>query len=164
MKLAPALLAIAALSLSLPAAAKECRGLKSAHCRCRGVMPAYEPVETDKLLKPSGMAGKELWNYTIPGRCFNQQKDWVDHHLDAGCWKACRDGYGVDGATADPALRAVVAQSSKTLRAAGFCGSWINADSFFAAGTNKWRSNTATGIGVGIGGTVATVDGKKVCK
>ena len=88
----------------------------------------------------------------------------ADSHFGKGCWKACRDAYGVEGATPDPGMKAALAASRNMLRAAGFCGGYISADSYYFAGTNKPRSNTGAGIGLGLGGTAVTVNGQKVCK
>jgi hypothetical protein len=157
-------LALAALSIAAaPALASECKGLKSAHCRCRVVVGAHQASDADHKITPAGWVGKELFTYTLPNKCFNQQKDAIEFRLNKGCWKACRDAYGVEGATPDPALIELKKQAGKKLREAGYCGGWINGDTFFAAGTNKYRSNTAVGIGIGIGGSVVIKDGKKTC-
>jgi len=154
------------LAAALPALAKDdCGGLKSAHCYCRGTVGTHmSSGGPDTLITPPGFEGQVLYTYTVPGKCFNQQVDAAEYRLGKGCWKVCRDGYGVDGATPDPGLRAAMAQAGKRLRAAGYCGGWVSAPSFFAAGTNKYRSNTAMGVGVGIGGSVVTKDGKRTCK
>ena len=159
-----AVIAAAALCLfSLPSVAGECKGLTSAHCFCRLVGGEHSGTK-DNLITPPGWDGKELLTYTIPNKCFNQQIDAADYRLNKGCWLACRNAYGVDGATPDPGMKAAIAGASKKLRAAGYCGGWMNAPSLFAAGTNKYRANTNVGIGVGVGGTVAVVNGQKVCK
>ena len=64
------------------------------------------------------------------------------------CWKACRDAYGIEGATPDPEIKKLLATAGRTLHEAGFCGGWVSGETFFAAGTNKFRSNTATGLGI----------------
>lgn len=167
MSFRPALLALVAIVVlaASPSLAKECKGLKSAHCHCRAVYGGHtSPISPDHLITPDGWQGKELFTYTIPNRCFNQQADPGISHLGNGCWKACRDAYGIDGATKDPAIRPLLLATGKNLRAAGFCGGWVTGDAFYAAGTNKYRSNMANGLGITVGGSVVIKDGKKICK
>ena len=158
-----ALAALLAFSLPLPASAGECRGLKSAHCFCRLLFGEHNG-NAGSLITPPGYDGKELMTYTIPNQCFNQQVDAGVYRINKGCWLACRNAYGVDGAAPDPGMKAAIAQAAKKLRAVGYCGGWMNAPSLFAAGTNKYRANTNVGIGVGIGGTASVINGKKICK
>lgn len=154
MPLCARLLAVAAMaSLSLPALAKDdCRGLKPAHCFCKVTVGTHLPLNGPGIKTPPGWEGKELFTYRIPNQCFNQQKDAVEYRLNKGCWKACRDAYGVEGATPDPQLNRLKAAAGARLRDAGYCGGWVSGETFFAAGTNKYRSNTAMGIGIGIPG------------
>ena|GEM_PF-6852826 len=70
----------------------------------------------------------------------------------------------MDGATAAPGVRALISQAAQALRAQGACGGWVSAPLNFAAGTNKYRGATNMGIGIGIPGTVVTVNGKQVCQ
>lgn len=155
------LLTLAALALlSLPASASECRGLKSAHCHCRLLFGQHSGNPAN-MITPPGYEGKELMTYTIPNQCFNQQIDAGVYRINKGCWLACRNAYGVDGATPDPGMKAALQVAGKKLREVGYCGGWMNAESQFSAGTNKFRANTNVGIGVGIGGTVAQADALK---
>ena len=141
-----------------------CPALRPAHCFCRVVGgPVLTTGSPDSII-PIDIDGQDLFTYRIPGKCVNQQADLLDSHFGKGCWLACRNAFGIDGATPDPAVLALKADESKTLRALGACGGWMSAPLSYAAGTNKFRSAAGSGIGIGIGGTVVTENGKKVCK
>ena len=142
-----ALAALLSIAFTRPASA-DCTGLTSAHCACKVVVGTHLPLNGPYNKTPAGWEGRELFTYRIPNRCFNQQKDAVEYRLDKGCWKACRDAYGIEGATPDPEIKKLLATAGRTLHEAGFCGGWVSGETFFAAGTNKFRSNTATGLGI----------------
>lgn len=139
-----------------------CHGLKSAHCFCR--------VETGQEMSTGGafidkhLEGAELFTYVIPDKCYNQQLDYGSYHFDSGCWKDCRDAFGVEGHPQAAEVARLKGEAGKTLRAEGYCGGWNSAPLRFAAGTNKYRDATAVGIGIGVGGTVVTQGGQQVCK
>jgi hypothetical protein len=144
--------------------AGSCGGLKSAHCFCKVVGgPVLTTGSPDSII-PIFIDGQELFTYRIPGKCYNQQADLLNSHFDAGCWRDCRDAFGVEGHPRDAAVTQLIADTSKTLRALGACGGWMSAPLEYAAGTNKPRDATAMGIGIGIGGTVVVVNGHKECR
>ena len=138
--------ALAALALSIffagrPASAGECRGLKSAHCRCELRYPSdgANANATNGWLRPTGIDDKVLLTYTIPNQCFNQQADWVNYHLDKGCWSACRNAYGVDGATPDPAMKKAIGEAPSS------CARWAPVAAGSTPPPTSRRAPTTTG-------------------
>src|ERR1700682_5086400 len=86
------------------ALASECRGFKSAHCFCKVLGgPVMTPGPPDSII-PIHIEGQELFAYRIPGKCYNQQEDLWNSHFDRGCWRDCRDAFGVEGHAIDPAV------------------------------------------------------------
>jgi len=140
----------------------DCRGLKSAHCTCQVLIGRQLTTGNNEIWQPKG-EGTELFRFRIPGKCYNQQVDWVQYHRDRGCWLDCRQAFGVDHPPHPEVLR-LKTEAGKKLRALGACGGWNSAPLLFAAGTNKFRTCTGSPIGVGTGGTVKVENGKKVCK
>jgi hypothetical protein len=108
--------------------------------------------------------GTHLLTYAVPGKCFNRAWDAHAWRINKGCWKACRDAAGVDGATPDPEFRKLIAEAGKRLRTMGACGGWYQGVFEFATGKNKFRSATAMPLVVGGLGTVRVENGKKVCR
>jgi hypothetical protein len=141
---------------------KSCGGLTSAHCFCQ--LEGGPSMSSGGPILPANDEGQILFTYTIPNKCFNQQIDPLLSQQGHGCWLACRNAFGVDGATADPGVRALISQAGQALHAQGACGGWVSAPFNFAAGTNKYRPATNMGIGIGIPGTVVTVNGQQVCR
>lgn len=154
------LLSLAALPLSSARASGSCKGLKPAHCFCRVTGGPHSNA------RPGGelhIDGQLLFTYTVENKCFNQAMDWPNEHLGKGCWLACRQAFGVD-ATVAPAVSRLKAEAQKKLRAMGGCGGWMNGPLEYAAGTNKYRAATNVGVGITIGGSFQTVNGKQVCR
>lgn len=139
----------------------QCHGLRPAHCFCQAM--GGEIIGAGKVNVPD-LSGQEMFTYVIPGRCYNQQADWVAYKTGGGCWRDCRDAIGVDGHAVDPGLVLAREEAGRKIRAAGACGGYMSAPYFFAVGANKYRSDTAMGIGIGIGGTWVTENGKQVCR
>ena len=160
------LLLCAAIALSLPVfsstaeAGGECRGFNSAHCACKAV--GYAHVNTPGMPK-GDVVGKDMFTFTVPGQCFNQMVDWAQYHFDKGCWRACRDAFGVEGHVQDPGVIAAKLGAAAMLAKQGVCGGYVQAELHFAAGTNKFRNATGSPIAFGVHGW-KTVAGKKVCQ
>ncbi|MBS2025236.1 MAG: hypothetical protein JST92_22780 [Deltaproteobacteria bacterium] len=156
----------ALLLAALPASAETaCRGLKSAHCFCKMTIGNHDADQAgEQLITPPNLQGKDLFVYTIPNKCYNQAVDAVEHSMDKGCWKDCRDALGVKGARPDPGMTAATRKAQASLRGLGFCGGSVWAPTWFAAGTNKYKSDTGSDWKMPVGGKVVMQNGKPVCK
>jgi hypothetical protein len=152
------------LGASTAAEKSDCRGFASAHCLCRIVAGPEMSTGPAGSTSDANVEGQVLFTYVLPNRCYNQVVDAANHHFDKGCWKDCRDAFGIEGHARDPAVTRLIAQAGRDLRALGACGGWNSAPLEFAAGTNRFKSAAAAGIGVGIGGTVVTVNGQRTCR
>src|SRR4051812_22650365 len=141
-----------------------CSGFRSAHCFCQVLGGTVMTSGSPDSIIPIHIEGQELFTYRIPGKCYNQDADLWNSHFGKGCWLDCRNAFGVEGHPVDPGVAQLKREASKTLRALGACGGWMSSPLDYSAGTNKPRAATAMGIGIGIGGTVVTENGKKVCK
>ena len=153
-----------AASLDLAKSA-ECHGLKPAHCFCRVTAGSvFTTGSPDQIIDPH-IEGQPLFTFVIPGKCYSQQTDLWSSHFGRGCWRDCRDAFGVEGATAQPGVLQDVRDASKELFALGACGSgWMDAEMDYSVGTNKPRPATGAGIGIGLRGSVVVVGGKKQCR
>lgn len=138
-------------------------GLKS-ECHCRVTAGDHKTTTSRDNLIEINAKGTHLFTYTIPNKCFNRVWDAYVWRLNKGCWKACRDAAGVEGATPDPGFRAQVAAAGARLKAMGACGGWYGGVFQFAAGKNKFRNATAAELGIGGLGSVRIENGKKVCR
>ena len=142
----------------------ECHFPRAAHCFCKLVGGDSMTTGSPDSIIPAQVQGQDLFSYVIPGKCYSQAVDWANSHFDRGCWKDCRDAFGVDGHPRDPEVTQLEKEEGQRLRAGGACGGWMSAPLLFSAGTNKWKADTNMGIGIGIGGSVVVVNGKKTCR
>ena len=147
------------------ASSGECHGFKPAHCFCRVTGgPVLTTGSPDQINDPH-IDGQELFTWVIPGKCYNQLVDLWDSHEGRGCWRDCRNAFGFEGATPDPGVVQAKNDARKELFALGACGSgWMSAPMDYAAGTDKYRSATGSGVGISLEGQVVMVDGHKTCR
>jgi len=167
-----AILLLAACGGAAPAALEnsadlngDCHGWKPAHCFCQVLAgPVLTTGSPDQINDP-GIEGQHLFTYVIPGKCYSQELDLWNSHEGGGCWLDCRNAFGFEGHAEDPGVTQAKADARRELFELGACGSgWMSAPMNYAAGTNRYRSATGSGVGISLAGTVVVVGGKKECR